>query len=293
MMRTETPSRVSQSANTSPVGPAPTIRTGTSIPDPPARSLLAVMAHGSEPKPCGWSETSRPPGYRRSTESTSASRRILGSPYVAWSGRFLEYLIASSMVANSGRLPAISLRICCHSCSSSAVGRRRTAGRSTSTRVPGGKSTGPHGTNTLPSNSAPNVAIASRRRPLGLRRLLRLQPRHHLPQPAPGDLDRVVVVGLVEALEVLQAVLVLGTPFLRELAGLDLGEDPLHLGLGLLVDDARAAGEVAVLGGVADAVAHVTEAALVDQVDDQLHLVDALEVSHLRRVAGLDQRLEP
>src|SRR6476620_4766768 len=50
--------------------------------------------------------------------------------------------------------------------------------------------------------------------------------------------------------------------------------------------------QIAPFGGVADAVAHVVEAALVDQVDDQLHLVDALEVRHLRRVARLDERLE-
>ena len=40
-----------------------------------------------------------------------------------------------------------------------------------------------------------------------------------------------------------------------------------------------------------DRVVHVGDAALVDQVDDQLHLVQALEIGHLRRVAGLDQRL--
>ena len=49
---------------------------------------------------------------------------------------------------------------------------------------------------------------------------------------------------------------------------------------------------LAVLGGVGDRVVHVGDAALVDQVDDQLHLVQALEVGHLRRVAGLHQRLE-
>ena len=41
-------------------------------------------------------------------------------------------------------------------------------------------------------------------------------------------------------------------PLARELALLDFLEDLLHLLLGAVVDDARAAGEVAVLGGVAD-----------------------------------------
>ena len=37
--------------------------------------------------------------------------------------------------------------------------------------------------------------------------------------------------------------------------------------------------------------AHVGDAALVDQVHDQLHLVQALEIGHLGGVAGLDQGL--
>lgn len=37
---------------------------------------------------------------------------------------------------------------------------------------------------------------------------------------------------------------------------------------------------------------HVGDAAFIDQVDDQLHFVQALEISHFRRIAGLDQRLE-
>ena len=37
---------------------------------------------------------------------------------------------------------------------------------------------------------------------------------------------------------------------------------------------------------------HLGEAALVEQVDDQLELVQALEIGDLGLVAGLDQRLE-
>ena len=51
--------------------------------------------------------------------------------------------------------------------------------------------------------------------------------------------------------------------------------------------------QVAVLGRVGDREAHPGEAALVDQVDDQLQLVQALVVGDLRLVAGLDERLEP
>ena len=80
--------------------------------------------------------------------------------------------------------------------------------------------------------------------------------------------------------------------FVGERAVLDLGEDLLHLGLGLVGDDARAGDVVAPLGGLGDRPAHLLQAALVHQVDDQLQLVQALEVRDLRLVAGLDQRLE-
>ena len=89
-----------------------------------------------------------------------------------------------------------------------------------------------------------------------------------------------------------RARLILQHELLGELAGLDLGQDALHLSLGLAGDDARTTGQVAVLGGVGDRVAHVGDAALVDEVDDQLHFVQTLEVGHLGRVTGLDQGLE-
>src|SRR5262249_33778890 len=81
-------------------------------------------------------------------------------------------------------------------------------------------------------------------------------------------------------------------PVAGEAARLDVGQNALHLGLGLVGDDTRARAVLAVLGGVGDRVVHVGDAALVDQVDDQLHLVQAFEIGHLGRVAGLDQRLE-
>ena len=53
-----------------------------------------------------------------------------------------------------------------------------------------------------------------------------------------------------------------------------------------------AARQVAVLGHVGDRVAHVPEAALVDEVDDELELVDALVVGDLGLVARVDEDLE-
>ena len=81
-------------------------------------------------------------------------------------------------------------------------------------------------------------------------------------------------------------------PLAREGAGLDVSEDRLHLVTDVLVDHAPPARVVAELGGVRDDAAHVLETALVDQVDDQLHLVQALVVGALGLVAGLDERLE-
>ena len=85
---------------------------------------------------------------------------------------------------------------------------------------------------------------------------------------------------------------ILGHPLVGELAA--TGSRPrifFIAGARLGTDHPLAARHVAVLGGVADRVAHVGDAALVDQVDDQLHLVQALEVRHLGRVARLDERL--
>ena len=91
--------------------------------------------------------------------------------------------------------------------------------------------------------------------------------------------------------EALAAGAVLVHPAAREAAVLDLRQDLLHLALDAVVDQALAGHVVAEFGGVRHRVAHQRHAALVDQVDDQLHLVDGLEVGHLRGVARLDQRL--
>ena len=84
----------------------------------------------------------------------------------------------------------------------------------------------------------------------------------------------------------------LGDPLARERPVADLAEHLAHVLAHVLVDHLRAARVAAVLGGVGDRVVHPLDAALVDQVDDQLHLVQALVVGDLGRVAGLDERLE-
>src|SRR4051794_8074676 len=81
-------------------------------------------------------------------------------------------------------------------------------------------------------------------------------------------------------------------PLAGELAGLDVVEDSLHLLAHPVVDHALPARVVAELGCVGDRVAHSREPVLVHEIDDQLQLVEALVVGDLRRVAGLDERLE-
>src|SRR3990170_3760639 len=75
-----------------------------------------------------------------------------------------------------------------------------------------------------------------------------LDPRHHVTQLRAHDLDRVRSTDAAHRLERGRARLVLKYEFLRELAGLYIEQDSLHFGAHLLVDDARTAGEVAVLG---------------------------------------------
>ena len=88
------------------------------------------------------------------------------------------------------------------------------------------------------------------------------------------------------------AFVVLGDPLLGESAVLDLFQDLAHIFANVLVDDPWAAGQVAVLSGVADRIAHVVEPALVHQVDDHLQFVQALEKCDLLGITALYQCVE-
>jgi len=68
--------------------------------------------------------------------------------------------------------------------------------------------------------------------------------------------------------EIRAALFVFLNPFLGEAAVANFGQDFAHFLASLLGDDARAGGIVTLLGGVADGVAHVTEAAAVNQIHD-------------------------
>ena len=101
-----------------------------------------------------------------------------------------------------------------------------------------------------------------------------------------------IVVASAQLLELLVATLNVGDETLGEGAVLNIGQDALHALLGIGVDDAWAGDIATELRGVRDGVVHVLDAALENEVDDQLQLVQALEVSHLRLVARLNQNLE-
>src|SRR5579875_250600 len=94
---------------------------------------------------------------------------------------------------------------------------------------------------------------------------------------------------LAQAAEVRHPGPIFADPFLGEFARLDVGQDFLHRLARGRSHHPLAARHVAVLASVADRVPHVGDAAFVDQVDDQLDLVQAFEIRHLGRIAGLDQ----
>src|SRR5438045_4177713 len=148
----------------------------------------------------------------------------------------------------------------------------------------------------MPGACSPSRSVVSKIRTspsgIGDHLLVGVQPRHHRAEPRADLLDLGPPGLLAHLLEVREAVLGLSDPLLRELAALDLVQDAAHLRAGLLVDDARSARVVAVLRGVGDGVPHPAHPALVEEVDDELELVEALEVGDLGLVSRRDERLE-
>ena len=59
---------------------------------------------------------------------------------------------------------------------------------------------------------------------------------------------------------------------------LDIGQDLLHCFLGIFGNDLRTCDVIAVFSGVGNRISHACETGLIDQVNNQLHLMDALEV---------------
>src|SRR5690606_33936091 len=77
-------------------------------------------------------------------------------------------------------------------------------------------------------------------------------PGHHRAELLADFLDQVLLITSAQGREDRSVRLVFQDPIASELARLDLVERLLHLGADVIVDDARAAGQVAVLGGIGD-----------------------------------------
>ncbi len=116
--------------------------------------------------------------------------------------------------------------------------------------------------------------------------------RHHAPQCAADLFDLMLAVCRTHPGEVRPAGMVFLDPFLGERAAADVVEQFAHGGAGVVGDDAASGDIIAPFCRIADRVAHVVEAALIEQVDDQLQFVHTLEVRDLGLIASLDQRVE-
>src|SRR5437762_1391401 len=102
-----------------------------------------------------------------------------------------------------------------------------------------------------PQTSAFHVSILNRLRLLNTNRL---EERHEGPQALPHFLDAEAGLDLALLVEPGPAGGILRDPGVCELAALDFRQHLLHLGLGCVGHDARAASVVAVLSRVADRV---------------------------------------
>ena len=79
---------------------------------------------------------------------------------------------------------------------------------------------------------------------------------------------------------------------LRERTILNVGQDLLHCFLCVFCNDLRSCDIIAVLCCVGDGISHSLETGLIDQVYDQFHLMDTLEICISRIISCLAQCLE-
>src|SRR5260370_11067604 len=120
----------------------------------------------------------------------------------------------------------------------------------------------------------------------------RLKEGHHGAKFGAESLDGVLLLALTHSQEVRAALFIFIDPRLSETAIADFRENLAHLLARLLGDDARSGRIIALFGSVTDGVAHVAEAAAVNQINNELKLVKAFEVGNLRLVAGFRESFE-
>src|SRR6266545_3559965 len=119
--------------------------------------------------------------------------------------------------------------------------------------------------------------------------LHRLEERHQRTQPRTDFLDFQVLLALALRVEPGATLAIFLDPLRRVRPVLDLLEHLLHFLARLFGHETRTAGVITVLRSVAHGVAHVVQASLIHQVDDELQLVKAFEVGDLGLIAGFDE----
>ncbi len=100
------------------------------------------------------------------------------------------------------------------------------------------------------------------------------------------------LIHALQGVEDRTACLVFQNPLFGECAVLNLRQDLYHFFPDEFVNYPWPAGEVAVFGGIAHGVAHIAQAALINQVNNELKLVQDFKVGYFRLVAGLNQCLK-
>src|SRR5512140_2811917 len=230
-------------------------------------------------------------------------RRGRAQPSRAWSARSTSASTARASAATAGRRTAFATATTPEKSSSEAIGKPASRTSTPSSSSLTARRTFSASRIEKPGACSPSRSVVSKIAMRGrtspsacmsghLPDDAGLEERHLLAQLGADRLEELGALLLARRLEVRAAGAVLGDPVLGVDALLDLLEDLLHLLARRLRHDARARGVVAVLGRVADRVAHVVPAAAVHEIDDELELVKALEVGDLGLVARVDERLE-
>jgi hypothetical protein len=119
-----------------------------------------------------------------------------------------------------------------------------------------------------------------------------LDPGHEAAEAGAGFLDGVLLAFFEELVEGLVTGFGFFDPLFGKFAVLDFLQCGFHALLDAGVNDLGSDFDVAPFGGFGDGETHAGDAGFVHEVHDELELMEALEVGHLRGVAGLDQHFE-
>ena len=119
-----------------------------------------------------------------------------------------------------------------------------------------------------------------------------MQKGHHGAKFGAELLDWMTLFALACGEKIRAACFVFRYPFFGKTAVANFRENLFHFVARFLCDDARAGAVIALFGGVADGIAHVAEAAAVNEIDDELEFVHALEVGDFGLIACGDERFK-